>query len=318
MSNSTRSRGSKITRWCFTINNPTLADEFDRQEFVYLIVAKEVGESGTPHLQCFGVTKRRLYLTGFKKICPRAHVEKCWGTNAQASNYCKKGQQSHAEWKAQGIQGPNYGLNADYFEHGEMPGEIGEAGGEATKRKYEEAWELAKQGKYEDVDAEIRIKYYPALKKIRQDNYKRPPDLDDVTGVWLYGKPGCGKSYKARHDYPLYFDKPCNKWWDSYQQEEHVIIDDFDMKHECLGHYLKRWGDRYAFPAEVKGTTIQIRPKVICVTSNYRIQEIFRDDMVLREAIQRRYKEIHILDWKIRIPRMDDDGNLLSSDTDEM
>ena len=34
------------------------------------------------------------------------------GKPSQARDYCKKGDQSHEEWKSQGVAGPNYGKNS--------------------------------------------------------------------------------------------------------------------------------------------------------------------------------------------------------------
>ena len=46
--------------------------------------------------------------------------------------------------------------------------------------------------------------------------------------IWLYGKPGTGKTYYAVNNYVPYFKKPQNKWWDGYNNEPNVIIDDLD------------------------------------------------------------------------------------------
>ena len=72
--------------------------------------------------------------------------------------------------------------------------------------------------------------------------------------------------------------KPMNKWWDGYAGEEVVVLDDFDPRHaEHLSYYLKIWADHYAFNAEVKGGMIRVRPKTVIVTSQYAIEDCFKE-----------------------------------------
>ena len=44
-----------------------------------------------------------------------------------------------------------------------------------------------------------------------------------------------------------------NKWWDGYNHEEVVVLDDYDPKHtEFLAYYLKIAADHYSFNAGSK------------------------------------------------------------------
>lgn len=134
------------------------------------------------------------------------------------------------------------------------------------------------------------VKFYSTLRRIKVDYGKLPADLDGTCGVWYYGKSGTGKSRAARAEYPDSYMKLPNKWWDGYQLQESVIIDDFDKNHQCLGYHLKIWADRYAFSAEVKGSTIMIRPNKLIVTSNYHPKEIWGDTPNTLGPIMRRFK----------------------------
>lgn len=64
-----------------------------------------------------------------------------------------------------------------------------------------------------------------------------------------------------------------------------------DLSHVYQGYYLKIWADKYAFPVEVKNSGDLIRPKIIVVTSNYSIKEVFPDKSI-HEPLLRRFHEI--------------------------
>lgn len=274
---------SRARGYCLTVNNYTEADEevFDKVECRYVVVGKEVGETGTPHLQAYVLFKSPRFFEAIKKLFPRAHIEVQRGTSKQAADYCKK----EGDWK----------------ERGEPPKEKAEAakeGGEENKRRWEDAFEAAKQGRMEDIPADMLVRNYRTFKEIKKDYMVKPEDADDVTGVWIYGGPGVGKSRTARERFPDAYMKMQNKWWDGYQDEEYVILDDFDSKE--LGHHLKIWADRYAFLAETKGGALNIRPKKIVITSNYAPEDPkFGWDAEMLAAIKRRFKVEHMMEYNV-------------------
>lgn len=113
--------------------------------------------------------------------------------------------------------------------------------------------------------------------------------IDSLEHEWVWGDPGVGKSKYARKQ-GAFFNKPANKWWDGYADQDVVVIDDFELEQKCLGHYLKIWADHYPFNAEIKNGSVTIRPKKIIVTSNYNPVQIWEGDNQMVKAIQRRFK----------------------------
>lgn len=88
-----RQQGPKGKNWCFTLNNYTPADIDRLSEQIpgveYLIFGKEVGSSGTPHLQgtvCFASRKRLQQVNALLGQCH------CSLTRSlpQSIEYCKK------------------------------------------------------------------------------------------------------------------------------------------------------------------------------------------------------------------------------------
>lgn len=280
------SKQTQSKYWCFTINNPmdNYGDLKRLIKWSYMVVGREIGDEGTPHLQGFVAMETRVRFTTMKKLIPKAHLEPMYGTTNQAIQYCKK----DGDWEEYGV------LPVDTGRTG------GSSGGKSKHEKFLKMVQLVKDNKMDDVleiDAVSYVQHYHAFKRIKQDHPQKLQDLQDVCGEWIYGPPGVGKSYTARLENPDLYDKPTNKWWDGYQGEAVVLIDDFDMVHHILGHHLKRWADRYSFPAEMKGTTVQIRPKKIVVTSNYSIEDVFTNDGdALVKALKRRFKERNMVE----------------------
>ena len=117
---------------------------------------------------------------------------------------------------------------------------------------------------------------------------------------WLYGPSGIGKSYLVRNTFDNIYEKSNNVWWDGYNNEKTVLIDDFDKTCVKLSYYLKIWGDNYRFNGEIKGSIIQPIYNKLIITSNYNIEELFYDeekpDIELVNALKRRFEEIYIYD----------------------
>jgi hypothetical protein len=102
------------------------------------------------------------------------------------------------------------------------------------------------------------------------------------------GPPGVGKSHVARFAWDTEpYEKMQNKWWDGYDGQEIVILEDADNGGDKLHHHLKTWTDRYATKGETKGGMIPLHYRKFVVTSNYSIERIWGP----REGMTQEQKE---------------------------
>lgn len=268
-------------KWCFTLNN---YDAQDVETFKALEDQVSYGccgyqtapTTGTPHLQGYLHFKKRMRDTQVRAIFSRARWAVAVGDDQQNEEYCS---------------GRKDGTPNEYDT-------IGEAGdqdpGPMERNRWKRSREAAVTGNLDAVDDQIFICHYGNLQKIKASYMKHAEELGVLENYWLWGPPGCGKSMGARtwakaHG-GAFYPKIVNKWWDGYQGEEIVIIDDFDPSHgESVGRYLKIWVDHYPFIAETKGGSMSIRPKHFIVTSNYHPDDVQWDPQC-NLAIKRRFK----------------------------
>lgn len=263
----------KARTWLCTLNNPgqiSLESIHANLLAVYTVGQLEKGENGTLHFQFYQNFKSQVRLSHYKKLLPEAHCEPVIVDNG-ADKYCMK--------EDTRVEGP--------WEYGQKPLQRN------SKKDWDSIYEKAKSGEIESIPADIRVRCYSQLKKIEKDHI-HVKDADDVRGIWIWGESGYGKSRMARRDYPNAYPKLCNKWWDGYQNQEHVIMDDIGLEHKVLGQQLKIWSDRYGCILENKGGAMSSNYKKFVVTSQYSIEQIFVDDQKTIEALRRRFKVIHL------------------------
>lgn len=260
----TRSR-----HWSVTINNPTITLDEYRSLCEQALGASalraqlERGESGTPHIQShISFKDAKTFATLKKRLPPGAHIETSIAP-VESWAYCGK--------EDTRVEGP--------VEFGEAPKPRKNVKGD-TAAFNKLALSIGPEKMVES--GQLSIMQYHKL-KTNISTFKLhtaiQPTLGDLHNRWIYGPTGTGKSRHVRESYgDSLFDKPCNKWWDGYQNEDTVLLDDFGKEHAVLGHYLKRWADHYPFKVEIKGLVSEARPQRIVVTSNYHPSEIWQDN----------------------------------------
>lgn len=278
--------------WVVTVNNYTPDEETALQSMVenghasYVIFGRERGEGGTPHLQGFIQLKARTRLASVKAIpgLGRAHLEPRRGSVQEAAEYCKK-EGDFEEYGSAGGQGKRADLNA-------VKESIDEGADTAT------LWE-------NHFGAMVR--YEQSFKRYRALNRRRDPNVD-VEILVLWGPTGTGKSRFPRLIDPELFSLPdiTLTWFDGYDGQEVVLLDDFDGKDVSIGKFL-RYFDRYDIQVPVKGGFTPFIPKRIWISSNTSPEDWFPNELqVKRDAVRRRLTRVCHLENPIRFEHQDD------------
>lgn len=265
----TRSRS-----WIMTINNPTNADKASLcgLEVEYMIVGREHFNDPdlTPHFQCYIRWKNAKTFSRMKKLFPRAHLKVARGTDKDNKKYCSKEEvlMEKGEPSEQGSRNDLKGIT-DMILHNPCMDYI--------------------------IDNVSSLQAIRTAEKLMV--YREPRRSWKTEIYWFHGATGTGKSRRAYELYPdAYTAMDTGQWWEGYDGDEVVIID--DMRRDFLKfHQLLKLFDRYPYRVEVKGGSRQFLAKTIVVTSCYSPSDMF--DTRQEEDIQqllRRITEIKSFD----------------------
>ena len=256
--------GSRFRSWCFTVNHYSASELASLRALVqtgaavYCAFQPERGASGTPHLQGVAVFCNAKALGGAKRTpgLERAHLEPMRGSLQQARAYCCKEDSRDA----------TAGFGFDEF--GECPAGVGE--GRGSRTDVAAAVELLRNGGTYRQVAEacpaIALRCPAGLLRI-QSAFQRPRDFKTRV-LWYWGPTGSGKTRAAYEEAgaEVYFKMSDNKWWDGYEGQENVIIDDYRRDFSTFASLLRLF-DRYPLRIEAKGGSCQFVSKCIWVTS---------------------------------------------------
>lgn len=289
---------------CFTFNNYDEAIKvfLDKWEVKYIVFGEEIAPStGTPHLQAyveFKCSKMGKYL---RKVLRKNHFEVRKGSPKQASDYCKKGEQTHEEWKKLGCEGPNFGLNAVFYERGKISAQ-------GQRNDLLEIKQLldANGGNIREVaDKHFHMycRFGTAFKNYI--NLGVNPRTGCAYTCYFYGESGSGKTELAKRggdpNGPIksFYMKDNTKWWDKYRGEDVIIIDDFDGTWP-FKNFL-RLLDKNPYMGETKFGYIEINSPYIIVTCD-KPPDFFWDkpeDANHLEQIKSRFDEIRHVRSKV-------------------
>ncbi len=272
--------------WCFTLNNfqddevAALRDLQRNGVVRYLVLQQEIGDGtkshtplGTPHLQGYVELFRPMLMTGVKKIVGvRAHLEQRFGTQAEAIEYSKKDDTRVA--------------NGITIEFGTPA---------RSKCSVDLLNSVINGASLRDLAMDYPRQFLAQGKKIAymKDVIVEPRDWA-MNIVILWGPTGTGKTYFAWKRWPDAYSvsHPVGKnwWWENYDGEETVILDEF--AEQITLQLLLRFLDRTPFRVWNKGGSSQFVSKRIVICTNFDPFYWYADaKQVGRDAMMRRLAE---------------------------
>lgn len=246
-------------RWSATLNNYSnenleyLQSLHGDMHLRYIIIGKEIAPStGTPHLQIYLETNKKITLKGLKNLLNvrELHLEMSRGSADQNIAYCKKG----GDWI-----------------------ELGKPVKERQRTDLEEVKEQIKAGATWDSLWEnhfsLMLQYRKGLEEYSNLCRLRRTDPPKVY-IW-HGVTGTGKTRgafdMARSDYDdSFWVWPGGPWFDGYRGQRVAIFDEFHGGDEQSIPFSlwKKLCDRYPLTVPVKGGFSNWAPEVIIFTSN--------------------------------------------------
>ena len=150
----------------------------------------------------------------------------------------------------------------------------------------------------------ISVEKLPVIRRGKDEYFlsKKPGYTRNTKGIWLWGDAGVGKT-KWCERFGKYvgsfYEKPCNKWFDGYKDEEVIIMDEVKNNVLIRSGYLMKWADNSPCKGEVKGGMRWLRHRYFLVTSNDNPEDLCRDEhgfinQADWEPLARRFKFIHV------------------------
>ncbi len=262
-----KKQGPQRKHWVFTCNSPKNEKVLRLEENAtlpkgvsYLVWQLEKGKKGHEHYQGYVEFTQQHRMKWLKRhFSKHAHWEARQGTPAEASLYCTKDDtRVRGPWILGKIS-KGAGARTDLVDFRDQI--------KAGKRK-RDLWE----------SHPVQMARYRHM----YDDYKRckmPLRVEKLTVILLVGKTGTGKTYTVHDTWKKegYFKLPITNgtlWFDGYDMDENVLIDDFNGKYSKVRlDTLLRILHEYPEHVPVKGSYSWWLPTNIAITSNFHPRE---------------------------------------------
>ena len=291
-----RAKTEKRTRnrsWCFTANH---GDDKARQNLQkaildklgnssackFMIFQQEKGKkSEHNHFQGYIMFSQPVEFKKAQELLPAgAHLEIAKGSPEQNIIYCSKEEgRLDGPWKF-GKTTPKQGKRTDI---------------DSLKALIDAG---ASEVEIANTDFGTYLKYQKQL--LHYMLLVSPSRHFQTICIVFHGKTGCGKTrwcteFAEAHDLGEPYRKVDKEWFDGYQQEAVVILDDFyGAKSGMSSAMFLKLCDRYPYRAPIKGGHTNVNPQIIFMTSNIPVAGWYVGEVTPEEqaAIDRRCCEI--------------------------
>lgn len=228
--------------WGGTLNNFTDAEKAfvlqfaDESHVRYCCATIELGKEGTSHIQLAFSSKNNFTLSSLqKKFGPRWH----WDRYGKFTEYPLKHDSVVLVNKKPVVK---QGERSDLLR---------------AKASLDSFIPLKD---FRDQHFSVYAKYANLHRRFFQDGFQHRTPNNPPMVVWLYGPSGVGKSRAIMElaqdapvgSNPLYIHAPDGRWWDAYQQQPVVVLDEYRVK-DYDWSFILRLTDRYPFSVPSRG-----------------------------------------------------------------
>jgi len=240
--------------WVFTLNNYTPEDEMlltnlPQSEVQLLVIGRERGVCGTPHLQgTIGFTTLKSFKYVAKIFDGRAHVEKCKNI-IKSLKYCRK--------------------------DGDMLIDSDDRHQE-KRSDWTDLRDLIKEKASDSAILEAHpglfLRHSTGIKRAREAYAESQDAFTECKVFVIRGESGCGKTRICFDTFPdLYRVTPprCTgdvPWFDGYNGQKVILFDDY--RGECNYSWILQVCDGYPLSLEVKGASVRKNWTTVLFTTN--------------------------------------------------
>lgn len=259
--------------WVYTVNNYTEDDIVRVKSLVGTKhrCCKEIGDTGTPHLQGAIRFKRKYSEKSIRKLIPRAHWEIAKTNDPE--NYCIKGE------IIIDIQ-PQQGKRTDL---------------ETAMESLKETRDVQQIVQYHPT---VFLKYHNGLLRYLQDTQPCITKWTPTEVIVCIGKPGKGKTRYAYENFPELYSVPPvydgKVYFDGYIGQTTILLDDY---YGSLSYQLfLQITDGYPLQVPVKGSFVKRNWNRVIITSNSHPETWYPHRQY--SAIKRRITQIIFFDDK--------------------